>query len=579
MKKGLVILMALAFIGGVAFAEDGMGPDITYGVSAYAGMKVFTNNTDMEPSATATDRATVSAPWIGGVKADSSDYSYYVAPWVKLVSGAFSANIAPVFYGAGTGTNDEALNRYELTLGLSGTGYGIYDRIRLENKEFAGTQTMSHRIKGDFSMDDLSAGVVFSGSTAAAGTLDDIVAPFVAGPVDLDDLQFTIKNLWGFTDVKVGGYSTSYYHTNNYRLQAIDWFASDDDNVASNNVADVGFRWIGTKKANYPVNTTFNIGNLVESVPLTIRTGVNVPITWTAGGETEWRDFLAGNNMIASAEFMMEGIGDFVLGAIPAFAYTYTAEAAGTYTTYTMPTASDIFLDANISAIDNLQLQASLDYAPVKMDSADPAATTGAGTAASPFTTAQVAATGLAFGVEFVYDLADVMEGLSVDGAIAVTSLSGLTALNSTGVAWTAPVAGPSVYIAPNFTEANFYGAAGNGEVPFIFGVGVSYDIDENNSVGIGDEFDSMAGDLSDVDGATGMTSYGWYNTNDIWLSYSVKAGGGKLSAGIGYTMYLGIPAASDYQITGAENIADYDQAIANGYKPLSAYVKYSAKF
>jgi len=587
MKKGLVILMALAFIGGVAFAEDGMGPEITYGVSAYAGLYTLQSNTDLEPTGGPTDQATVSAPFIGGQKADSSDYGYYVAPWVKIVSGAFSANIAPVFYGAGTGTNDMALNRYELTLGLAGTGYGIYDRIRLENKEGAGTQTMSHRIKGDFSMDNMSAGVVFSGSAAAAGTLDDIVSPFVNGPVDLDDLQFSFSGLWGFTDVKVGGYSTSYYHTNNYRLQAIDWFASDDDNVASDNVADTGFRFVGLKGLTVPVNTTFNIGNLVEAVPLTIRTGVNVPL-----GAVEWRDFLAYNyndptwaflgltptpSIIASAEFMMEGIGDFVVGATPGIAYTYVDWDGVDYYNMTTDVTNNIFLDANISAIDGLELQASFDYGTSTEDTQDPAGiNTGAGTAASPFTTAKVTTTMINFGVEAVYDLSSVLEGLSVDGAVAVASETGKTDLNQTGTAYVAPVAGAGIYIASNFSEAAQYGASPS----FIFGVGVSYDIDDNNSVGIGDEFDSMAGNLTEIDTATGTTtSYGFYNTNDIWASYSVKAGGGKLSAGIGYTMYLGLPKASDYGITVAADVADYDAAVANAFAPLSAYIKYSAKF
>jgi len=593
MKKGLVILMALAFIGGVAFAQD--GPTITSGVSAYAGLYTLKSNTDLEPTGGPTDQATVSAPFIGGQKADSSDYGYYVAPWVKIVSGAFSANIAPVFYGYGVGGNDMALNRYELTLGLAGTGYGLYDRIRLENKEGAGTQTMSHRIKGDFSMDNMSAGVVFSGSAAAAGTLDDIVSPFVNGPVDLDDLQFSFSGLWGFTDVKVGGYSTSYYHTNNYRLQAIDWFASDDDNVASDNVADTGFRYVGLKSGTVPVNTTFNIGNLVESVPLTIRTGVNVPLV-----TGEWRDFLAYDAMvypvipvIASAEFMMEGIGDFVLGAIPGFSYTYVDWDGVNYYNMTNDVTNSIFLDANISAIESLQLQASFDYGTQTADTADPAGIgTGAGTAASPFTTAKVTTTTINFGVEAVYDLSSVLEGLSVDGAVAIASMSGRTDLNQTGTAYVAPTAGAGIYIAPNYNEASGqFGQytlemAGDPIVPgygaptsFIFGVGVSYDIDDNNSVGIGDEFDSMAGDFSAIDAALGTTSYGFYNTNDIWASYSVKAGGGKLSAGIGYTMYLGIPTAADYGITVAANVADYDAVVANAFAPLSAYVKYSAKF
>jgi len=589
MKKGLVILMALAFIGGVAFAEDAaMGPDITYGASAYLGVNAVTNNTDLEPTGgTATDRATVSAPLFGPLK-DDGDWGYYVAPWVMLESGVFSAKIAPVFYGAGVGGNDIALNRYELTLGLAGTGYGIYDRIRLENKEGGNTATMSHRIKGDFDLDNLSAGVVFSGSyglgaVGAMGTINDFFTPFPS--MVLSDLQFSIMDIWGFVDVKAGGFSTSYYHTNNYRLQAIDWFASDDDNVASSNVADTGFRYTGVKSTTVPVNTTFNIGSLVESVPLTIRTGVNVPLT-----AVEWRDYLAYDMLtaayvpiIASAEFMMEGIGDFVLGAIPGIAYTQTAEAGGVYTNSTTDVTNNVFLDANISAVENLQLQASVDFGTQTFDSQDLAETTGTGTAASPITTAKVSASGINFGVEFVYDLSAVMAGLEVDGAIAVASLSGVNALNATGTAWAAPATGAGIYTAANYTEANVWGAPGiggagfAGESPFIFGLGVSYDIDDSNSVSLSNEYDSMVGAYKNL--GLGLTSNGFYSSDAISVGYSVKAGGGKLSAGLGYKMFLGLPSASDYQITGAENIANYDADLANAYKPLSAYVKYSSKF
>jgi len=592
MKKGLVILMALAFIGGVAFAEDGMGPDITFGVDSYAGVNVFTNNTDLEPTGNPTDQAAVSKPLVGPLK-DDGDYGYWMEPWVKLESGAFSAKLAPMFYGAGVSGNDIAFSRYELTLGLAGTGYGLYDRMRYEVKEGVPGVTIRHRIKGDFDMDNLSAGLVFdSGGVAIASTsMDTFFVPYYS--LAFTDLQSTISDIWGFMDVKVGGYSTSYYHTNDYRLQAIDWFSSDDDNVASDNVADTGFRYVGLKNGSLPINTTFNIGNLVESVPLTIRTGVNAPLF-----ALEWRDALAYDAtsypfipIIASAEFMMEGIGDFVLGAIPGFAYTVTDWDGANYTNYTTDVTNNIFLDANISAIESLQLQASFDYGTQTADTVDPAGIgTGAGTAASPFTTAKVTTTMINFGVEAVYDLSSVLEGLEVDGALAIASLSGRTDLNQTGTAYVAPTAGAGIYIAPNYNEASGQFGQYTQDVPvpvpgygaptsFIFGVGVSYDIDDNNSVSVSNEFDSMAGDFSAIDAAMGTTSYGFYNKDKISLGYSTTVGGGKFSVGLGYTMYLGVPTAADYQITGADNIAAYDAAAANAFKPLSAYVKYTTEF
>jgi hypothetical protein len=323
-----------------------------------------------------------------------------------------------------------------------------------------------------------------------------------------------------------------------------------------------------------PIQTTYSIGKLMEAIPLTIRTGFNVPVT-----ATEYRAYFAQNNWIATAEFAMEGIGKFNVGAIPGIAYTTNSFDGTNYSKVTTDVNNNIFVEANISAVEGLDLQAAFDYGTVTMDSVDPAATTGTGAAATPFVTAKVTQTMINFGVEAAYDLGSVLEGLSVDGAIAVASQSGLTALNSdTGLAYVAPTAGTGVYIASNYTEATAYNAA----MPnFIFGVGVAYTINDSNSVSFWDEFDSMAGNLTEVDAAitSATASYGFYNTNAFGIGYTVKAGKGKLSASLGYTMYLGLPTAADYGITGVDNIALYDKELANAFKPLNVKLKYYATF
>jgi hypothetical protein len=423
-------------------------------------------------------------------------------------------------------------------------------------------------------MDNVSTNVIFDGTANNTNVLamDDLFVPFRT--MNLTDYQIKIKDLWGFADVKIGGLSTSYYHTNDYRYQAIDWFydSKDKDNASSNvSGQSYGFRWVGTSTM-IPVQTTYSVGKLIEAIPLTIRTGFKVPTT-----ATESRAYFAGNNWIAAAEFAMEGIGKFNVGAIPGIAYTTTTEAAGVYTKATTNASTKVFVEANISAVEGLDLQAAFDYGTSTSASSDPAATTGTGVATSPFVTAKVAETMINFGLEAIYDLSSVLEGLEVDGAIAVASQTGKTDLNQTGTAYVAPTAATGTYIASNYSEAAKYGASPS----FIFGVGVAYTIDDNNSVSFWDEFDSMAGDLTEVDTAvTSPTmSYGFYNTNSFGLGYTVKAGKGKIAAALGYTMYLGLPTAGDYGLTAVNDVAKYNQEVANAFKPLYVRLKYYATF
>jgi hypothetical protein len=425
-------------------------------------------------------------------------------------------------------------------------------------------------------MDNVSADVAFSSASQPnAGILDDFFAPlpFLA----MADYNFKVSGLWGFADFKVGGINADYYAANDYRLPAIDWFSSSDDDISSSNTASPAFLWAGSLTA-LPIQTTYNIGSLVESVPLTIRTGVNVPTT-----AMTYRDFFAANMWIASAEYAMDGIGDFVVGGIPAFAYTNTTGTTGNYTKDTTDVMSQYFLDANISAVENLQLQAAVDLGIGSMDSNDPAASTGTGTAADPFVTSEISYTGLNFGVEFIYDLGNVMEGLEVDGALAISSLSGLNSLNTTGVAWVAPTDGANNFVGANYNEASAFGTfALMGMSPFTLGVGVTYAIDDNNEVSLSDEYNSIAGDLTtDMPAAYqgAATTLGYYGTNDISVGYSVASGNGKLSTSLGYTMYIGLPTAGDYGVTGASNIATYDAALANAFQPLSFNIKYTASF
>jgi hypothetical protein len=577
MKKGLVILIALIFVSGVVFADDMeptmmklADPAVTFGVTSYAGIYATQDNTVYELKDGSAEYEALAAPFFGGLPTESSywsGYRYLVQPWVKLAYGVFSAKLAPMFLGYKDGGTPTTFGRFETTLGIAGTGYSIEDRIRYEN--FTGSSVTNHRIRSSVSMDNLSSDVVFSSSSVAnAGTFDDFFAPLTS--LALSDYRFKINDLWGFADVKVGGISTSYFHSNDYRYEAIDWFYdSKNHEYSSSNVQGIGFRWIGSATM-IPIHTTYNVGKLIEAVPLTIKTGFNVPVT-----ATEYRAYFAQNNWIASAQFAMEGIGKFNVGAIPSIAYTKTTEAGGVYTKATTNASNAVFVEANISAVENLQLQAAFDYGTMTMPSADPAATTGTGAAATPFVTSKVTGTGIAFGVEAIYDLGAVLEGLEVDGAVAVKSLTGLTDLNTGGVAYVAPTAAAGTYIASNYNEASKHGATEN----FIFGVGVSYAIDDNNSVSVSNNFTNMAGDFGDLDTAAGVTSYGFYSQNDIGLGYSVKAGKGKFSASLGYSLFLGLPAASDYGITGVDNIAAYDVALANTFKPFSVKLKYYATF
>jgi hypothetical protein len=590
MKKGLVILIALTFVAGVVFAEEGEAtmmkladPAVTFGVTSYAGIYAAQDNTVFELKDGSADSEAVSEVLFGGLASDSSywsGYRYLAQPWVKLASGIFSVKFAPIFYGysnAPSGTiaapflvQENSLTRLETTFGIAGSGFSLEDRVRYDNYKTNAASWTYHRVRAGVSMDNLSTDVVFDGKAnnmTNVIVLDDFFAPFRA--MNITDYQIKIKDLWGFASVKVGGLSTSYFHTNDFRYEAIDWFSSHNHDYASNNVQGIGFRWVGSTTM-IPIQTTYNIGNLIEGIPLTIRTGFKVPVA-----AMEYRDYFTANNWIVSAQFAMEGVGKFNVGAIPGIAYTSNAFDGTSYTKATTNASNAVFVEANISAVENLQLQAAFDYGTMTMPSADPAATTGTGAAATPFVTAKVTATGIAFGLEAIYDLGAVLKGLEVDGGIAVTSLTGLTDLNTSGTAYVPPTAGAGTYIAANYNEASKHGAPEN----FIFGVGVSYAIDDNNSVSFSDNFTNMAGDFGDLDTAAGVTSYGFYSQNDIGLGYSVTAGKGKLSASLGYSMFLGLPAASDYGITGVDAIAAYDVALANTFKPFSVKLKYYATF
>lgn len=555
MKKALAILLALALVGGAVFAQDAAKPAvvkleepvITSGVSAYFGHNVLVDNTVAKIKDGVADVEADYQGLFGGSVTDPSGVGgLFVQPWVRLAQGPFSAR----FQFAHT----DGANRYDLTLGAAGTGYSLTNRIRMTGGN------VSTLVTGSVDKDNLSAAAVFGGASVAAN-LDNYLVGSLA-TLTLTDFRFQIANLWDFATVKVGGYNNSYYHTNHYRYTAIGNFM-----WRSSSNQDQGFRWKGVLGTSVPVNTTFALGKKIEALPLTIKTGVNVPLA-----TVEYRDFLAQNNIIAAAEYVMADVGKFALGWIPAFAYTEKTEAAGVYTLTTPNTTNTIFFDANLSMVENLQLQAAFDFKAATAADLTPASTTGTGAAATPFVTKKYTINTINFGVEGIYDLSSMMAGLTAELALAVAARTGETALNSTGTAWATPTTGAGIYNAANYTEANVYGARKN----FVLGLRADYEINETNSVYFSNTFTNSAAAFAAV-GA--YTARGFYNTNAIGLGYTVKAGKGSLALDAGYTMFLGLPTAANLGITAANDVEAYKVALANEYKPLSFTIMYTGTY
>lgn len=561
MKKAIVLLLALAFIGGAAFAEDPTvikfaDPDVTAGVSVYFGLNALAAGAGTEPGDKTADLEVVNLSEFGDLVLNGDSYSLVAAPWIQMKNGIFTTKLTGGYWGT-SASGGAYRGQFDLQNSVSAAGVTVTNRLRART-----TGTVGNTTTLTAAFDNVSARAVFD--AVAGGQTTFYGAAFgILQTATNTDWDFQIKDFFdGFMDVKVGGKSTSYYHYNNFRPTAIGNYL-----WRSNSNTQTAKRWIGTD-AMVPIVTEYSVGALAESVPLTLKTGFKVPAT-----AMTFRDYFEGyNNVVIAANYPIEGIGAVDVGWLPGFAASRNVEAAGVYSVETRKdvVVNTFFLDFGLTAVEGLDLQAGFEIDLGAIKSAIAADTTGTGTAADPFVYTYVPYNEMNIGVEFVYDLAAVLAGLEVNGALALATGPGYTVEQDTGVAFVAAPVGNS-YVAANYTEANVYKPAEN----LIIAIGANYALNDNNSFSFSNTFTGMAGDLND----TWATAYGYYNTNAISLGYTNAAGKGELSVTGYYTLYMGIPTAADQGITGVSNIATYDALVKNTFSPFSVEILYSAAY
>ena len=633
MKKILGILLVLALAGSV-FAQTAAAPaaaapapalTVTSGVSGsvgYNGVKEKTVNT----------LDGTYAPTSASVY-QTANGSFSLAPWAQF---AFANGLTLKYtqgYQHGLNYNGSDANETLFNTTYTNGGLTLYNNTLFDNGDYA------NRIGGDltaatlnvengvkFSSDNVSGELKFrrlisSPAVPAYATFFMMYQDIVVNQ-SLRQAVFTIKNIADTATIQVGDMLN--YHF--IRMMGI----GSNDFTSFSEVGRLAHGAIGTGSF-VNVDTTFDFTKTL-GLPLTFKWFSYVPMT-----SVIMPDYLAGTrngsnngNFAFDVGYTLDKVGAFDVGFSPTFDYTTNIAITGPATAPTstalgkglsnglLAAAADrvlapspatlmsdtapttFWLDANLSLVPNLALQVGLDGKMGTYADASTAASALAGTTIAFTKLDPVAYADYNFGVEANYDLKDMVKGLTVGGNFYYEMVTGQDykkQFNATYVADTTKFQGASY-------TADSAAAFDLGFLPGIqLGVSATYAFSDVLSFTASNTYTSAvsdyqrtwtnidltkatyAGDLLNWAPLSGKDAQGFYGSNAIKLGTSYVAGKATLGFTLGYTMYTGLPTASDLHVTGATTAqntaadAAYAAFISSNFNPWSAAFSYAIAF
>lgn len=591
MKKAIALLLALALVGGVVFAEDeattvktAYDPVITYGVSSSFAWNMIRSNAATLPKDKSVDFESVGLP-IGGFDF-STGQLFKVEPWAKVAFGPFWMK-ATVGYkqsrrnpAGGTEGTEVADQIVKIATGLSFENLAITNTFVLDDNNYGDSLAASvppaayNDLEFTVSKDNVEAGVLFRTNMVGATNVTMYGDVFYAlDNMVARDAYFAISNIFDLMKVTVGGTDVNW--STNFRPYGMFPSTSVINQVTAARTSN-GLWWSGDNLATVPVVAEINLEKFV-GMPISFNVGSVIYSQIAANDDTALVDWFEGNQ-IYDVNFAFDGIGNGNVGFIPGFAKARTLEALGVYTIDSRKAAvtNTIYGDFKFTAVPNLTLNMGFDYSLKNYVSAKAADATGSGSATDPFVTKDIGYSVFALGLEAKYDLKDVLAGLVVNAGIYPTLALGGDWETKNGAAYVAPDAGTN-YVAANYTEATRL-ARSLGAQPTIIALRADYKVDANNALYLMNLLTPAAAAFT-ASGLGTKVELGYYTTNALTAGYALTAGKGKLAFDLGYTLFLGLPTDTDLGITAAADKEAYKTFLGDTYRPLSFKVTYTASF
>lgn len=640
MKKILAILFAVALVGG-AFAQAAApaaaapaapaptvvkfaDPTVTSGLTAFFGFDAYQSNNALTINKADGTFANSPAPLLGYDYANGQLFK--IEPWAKAAFGNFwvQGNFG---FKASRRTNvpaTEATLEYDQAATLA-AGYSV-DGLTLSNTlvfdwnnypdstaasasatnyeypwgapatmwgSAAGAPGIGNAFSISVSKDNLEGEVDFASKLANT----DLVTLFGAmssavTKMQVYDWYFKISKLFDVWNATIGGVGGNYY----YNFRPYGMYTANTSVIYYQTTARTGTGLFFSGDSSTGSVPVYNEIDLSKWVPLSIQAGFVIPAqeyTFTKDNPL-YIDWLAASNMNIAAKYTMKDVGDFQLGLIPNLGTDYeTVAAAATtlgsqavglgqyYIAANSAVATTVYGDFNVSMVPNLTARASFDLGLGQKVSMKAGDTTGTGTATDPFTGKYYSYNLINFGVEGKYDLKDTVKGLVAMFGLYGGMASGPTYEQYSGAAWAAATAGQ--FFTADYTEATKIGK-GLGANPLMVALRGTYTFDNKDSAYLENLYSSSYAALKTLTygpytPVATKTASGYYGFDTVTLNFTKMAGVGKLAISPFYTMYFGVPAASDLGITGASDIAAYNEAVADAYNPLGVSLTFTATF
>ena len=646
MKKILGILLAIALVGG-AFAQaaapaadaTAKAPalTVTSGLTGSMGFNAIKEDTVSTLDGTfASTSVSVS---------QNSAASLQVEPWVNfdLGNGLGFKYTQGYQVGINYAGSDATLSRFDTT--YKNGGLTIYnttywdkgDYYNLVGGDYAarpfvwenGFKFASDNVSGELRLREAgtSAGGVgynWPGSSSFA----DLFFHEMNNGI-LRQAVFTIKDIADVATLQVGDRLNYHY----IRMMGI----GGNDFTSTSEVGRLDGQGIsGGSPIN--VDTTFDFNKTLQ-LPLTFKWWSYVPTA-----STILPDYLAGGNTFFDVGYSLKDVGSFDAGYGLAMDYTTNVVTgndgkAGTPTTYTVlgkgmnnglltavleslynltnaPAYPDpwqkallskagnskFWLDANLSLVPNLALQVGFDGSMGSYADASTLAVTNVSTLYTVTKLDPVAYGSYNLGVEASYDLKDSVKGLSVAANLYYGMVTGADYKKESNVAFSSTSTASDFYAA-SYTDASA-SAFALGLLPGAqVDVSAKYAFNDMLSFSVSNKFNTAAGDFQkqwnniDTSSATytgdllnwaslgGKNAHGFYGSDAVSLGTSYVAGKGTLGLTVTYTMYTGLPTASDLTPTGltaaqeAGIKAAYDAFVSSKFNPWSAALSYTVSF
>lgn len=633
MKKALAFLLAFALVGAFVFAQDeapakiDFSPVITYGLNASAGWNMYN-------SYAISGRTNADFSLFEYVDLPLFGYDYRAGLLFKT-EGWFQVDMGPFWMKALMGYKASRRDNtgYLETAPAFDQIVKISNGISFEGLSFTNTLAFDPNNYGDSGYIGMTIGFavydwveltvekdnVTGGVLALAGWPSnpfdkDTTLPGIAlttiNDMSIVDWNFTVTGILDMLDISIGGTDNNW--STNFRDYGLFGNLTAANYQTSSRTYN-GLFYSGSVDE-FPAVATFHFEKLL-GVNANLNLASIVPASNNFKQTTLFIDWLEKGNLV-SADLSLDGIGKFTAGAnlailtprntqatanfnyrrrirfampgddrlmplIPFLDYTagvnshsflansyYVAPWGAHLTTATPPDfvmsspTSAYFLDAKLTMVENLTLQASVDIVTGKYMSVLLNSWTGTGTATDPYKFKAIDYTKLYIGLEGEYKLDAVLPGLTASAGVYLASVSGMDWESYAGA--NLPTTG--LYIREGFQNRVMLGTS-----PFQLGVSATYAFAENKqSLVLEDIFTSQA--MYVVDAA-------FCDTNALSLTYKITAGLGTIALKGAYTMYLNVPTAANLNITGAQQIIDYNVTMAQMLRPISLNVSYTAKF